>query len=110
MATIIPKEELLNGTLFQGGEHGDIPISFFWVHAKPGSGPALHVHPYEEIFVVQEGHVTFTVGDEVLEVDQGNIVIGPARVPHKFVNSGSEILRMVNIHPGKEVIQQWLEE
>jgi hypothetical protein len=33
MEYIIPREQLLHGNsyLFQGGEHRDIPISFFWV-------------------------------------------------------------------------------
>jgi mannose-6-phosphate isomerase-like protein (cupin superfamily) len=109
MALIIPREQLRNGNLFQGGEHGDIPISFFWVQVKPGGGPRLHKHPYEEIFVIQDGHATFTVGENTLEVEGGHIVIGPAGVPHKFTNSGEGLLRMVNIHPGKEVIQEWLE-
>jgi MFS family permease len=39
-------------------EHGGISISFFWVQAAPGNGPRLHKHPYEEIFVIQEGHAT----------------------------------------------------
>jgi mannose-6-phosphate isomerase-like protein (cupin superfamily) len=110
MATIIPKDQLLGGNLFQGAAYGDVPISFFWVQAPPGRGPKLHVHPYVEIFVVLEGHATFTLGESTLEVDAGNIVIGPANVPHKFVNSGERLLRSVNIHPSKEVIQQWLED
>lgn len=109
MAYIIPREQLSNGTLFQGGMYGDIPISFFWVDAEPGQGPRLHVHPYEEIFIVQEGQATFTLGDTTLQAEAGQIVIGPANVAHKFVNSGSAILRMVNIHPSQQIVQQWLE-
>jgi mannose-6-phosphate isomerase-like protein (cupin superfamily) len=85
--------------VFQGGEHGGVPISFFWVHASPGKGPRLHKHPYEEIFVILEGHATFTVGDHTIEVDGGQMLIGPASVPHKFVNSGEGMLRQINIHP-----------
>lgn len=57
--------------VFQGGEHGGIPLSFFWVQAFPGRGPKLHKHPYVEVFVVLEGHATFTVGDDTIEVDGG---------------------------------------
>ena len=110
MVYIIPKEQLSNEILFQGAKYGDLPISFFWVESAPGGGPGLHVHPYAEIFVVQEGHATFTLGDTTLEVEGGNVVIGPANVPHKFINSGTGRLRMMNIHPGPQVIQQWLEE
>jgi Cupin domain len=59
------------------------------VDASPGSGPKLHKHPYEEVFVVQEGNATFTAGDEVIEVSGGQVVVVPAGVAHKFVNSGA---------------------
>jgi mannose-6-phosphate isomerase-like protein (cupin superfamily) len=37
-------------------------------------------------------------------------VIGPAGVPHKFMNSGEGTLRQITIHPSAEVITEWLEE
>ena len=37
----------------------------------PGRGPALHRHPYEEVFVIVEGEATFTLGDETLVVRGG---------------------------------------
>jgi mannose-6-phosphate isomerase-like protein (cupin superfamily) len=114
MTEIIPIEKLqMLGTethLFQGGEYGDIPISFFLVSASPGDGPKLHKHPYAEVFVVQEGQATITIGDSTIKVEEGHIAIGPANVPHKFINSGKGLLQMVNIHPSKEVIQQRLED
>lgn len=110
MTYIIPKERLEQGTLFQGGKYGNIPLAFFWVEAVPGQGSRLHLHPYAEIFVVQEGRATFTLGDSTIEVEEGNMVIGPAEIPHKFINSGSGLLRMVNIHPSPYVIQQWHEQ
>jgi mannose-6-phosphate isomerase-like protein (cupin superfamily) len=110
MATIIPKEQLLNGNLFQGGAYGDVPISFFWMQLAPGEGPRLHVHPYEEIFVIVEGRATFTLGESTVEVDAGNMLIGPAGVPHKFINSGEGILRTINIHPSPKTIGKWLED
>ena len=72
MATIIPKEQLRNGNLFQGGAYGGVPISFFWMQLAPGEGPRLHVYPYEEIFVIQEGHATFTLGENTLLFRDGS--------------------------------------
>ncbi len=95
---------------FQGGEHGDIPVSFFWMLTLPGRGPVLHLHPYKEVFVMQQGQATFTIGDETLEVHGGQIVVAPANTPHKFRNSGEEPLLMISLHPNKHVIQQNLEE
>jgi mannose-6-phosphate isomerase-like protein (cupin superfamily) len=106
---VISREQLPDH-LFQGKEYGDIPISFFWVQSSPGGGPRLHKHPYEEIFVILEGQATFTVDENTIEVEGGHVVIGPAGVPHKFINSGEGTLRQINIHSSKEVITEWLED
>jgi mannose-6-phosphate isomerase-like protein (cupin superfamily) len=38
-------------------------------------------------------------------VSAGQIVVAPAGVPHKFVNSGSGPLRQVDIHPSGRIRQ-----
>ena len=63
---------------FEGGRHGPCSVSFFLVHNQPGQGPRLHYHPYDETFVVLEGRVQVTVGDESIDGGPGDIVIGPA--------------------------------
>ena len=102
---VISKEDLPNGNRFEGYRYGDVNVSFFLVDTPPGTGPVLHTHPYEEIFVVQEGEATYTVGDATIEVGAGQIVVTPAGVPHKFVNSGSGPLRQVDIHPSERIQQ-----
>lgn len=92
---------------FDGADH-EAPVSFFLTHSEPGDGPGLHRHPYAETFIVQEGQATFTVGDETIEARAGDIVVAPAHVPHAFVNSGSGLLRSVNIHPVAEMETVWL--
>ncbi len=93
---------------FQGYHHG-AGVSFIVADAPQGSGPKLHRHPYEEVFIVQEGRATFTAGDEVIEARAGQVVVVPAGVPHKFVNSGSGRLRQVDIHASERFITEWLE-
>jgi mannose-6-phosphate isomerase-like protein (cupin superfamily) len=44
------------------------------------------------------------VGESTLEVEAGNVVIGPANVPHKFSKAGSESLRIITIHPSPKTI------
>jgi quercetin dioxygenase-like cupin family protein len=92
---------------FDGSDHG-APVSFFLTHSEPGEGPGLHTHPYAETFVIQEGQATFTVGDETVTAHAGDILVAPANVPHAFVNSGSRLLRSVNIHPVPEMETVWL--
>jgi quercetin dioxygenase-like cupin family protein len=96
-----------NSYRFDGVQH-DAPISFFLLRTAPGEGPGLHYHPYAETFIVQEGQATFTVGDDTIETRAGDIVVAPADVPHAFVNSGTDVLRSVNIHPVSEMETVWL--
>ena len=90
------------------GYHLGAGVSFIVVDAPPGGGPKLHRHPYEEVFIVQEGVATFTVGDEQIEVQGGQVVVVPAGVAHKFVNSGEERLRQVDIHASERFVSEWL--
>ena len=112
MTRIINKTDLAHSETayeFQGHHH-DAGISFIVRDAPPGSGPKLHRHPYEEVFVVQEGTVTFTAGDDVIEANGGQVVVVPAGMPHKFVNSGAGRLRQVDIHASERFITEWLED
>ena len=90
---------------FEGHRYGDVDVSFFLVDSPPGGGAVLHTHPYQEVFITLEGNATFTVGDETIEVGAGQIVVAPAGVPHKFVNSGTGPLRQVDIHPSGRIQQ-----
>ena len=92
------------------GYHHDAGVSFIVIDAPPGSGPKLHEHPYEEVFVVQEGAVTFTAGEDVIEASAGQVVVVPAGVPHKFVNTGAGRLRQIDIHASERFVTEWLED
>ena len=97
-----------NASRFDGHEHG-ASVSFFISRNPPGSGPDLHRHPYEETFIVQDGKVRFTVGEETIEAKAGEIVIVPAGTPHKFVSCGAGRLRQISIHPAARMETEWLE-
>ncbi len=58
----------------------------------------LHSHNYLEIFLVQEGHGRYIVGDESCEASAGDVVIVPANTIHGFINIGESRLRHVAIH------------
>jgi quercetin dioxygenase-like cupin family protein len=96
-----------NSHRFDGTEHA-APVSFFILHTRPGEGPSLHRHPYAETFIILEGQVTFTIGNETIEAHAGEIVVAPSETSHAFVNSGSTVLRSVNIHPVAEMQTVWL--
>ncbi|MGH3086875.1 MAG: cupin domain-containing protein [Rubrobacteraceae bacterium] len=97
-----------NAVVFDGHEHGS-SVSFFITRNKPGTGPGLHIHPYDETFIMQEGEARFTVGEETIEAAAGEIVVVPAGTPHGFVNTGTGALRSVNIHASPRMETDWLE-
>ena len=90
------------------GAELDAGICVIVVEAEPGSGPALHRHPYEEVFVVQAGEATFTLGDTERVVRAGEVAVAPAGVAHRFVNSGDGPLRQVDIHVSRAFDTEWL--
>ena len=117
MDHIIPKHELPHlvsteglpfggiAHRFEGYRFGDVNASFFLVESPPGRGARLHFHPYEETFITLEGEATFTVGEATIEAKAGQIVVAPANVPHKFTNSGTGLLKQVDIHPSSRIQQ-----
>ena len=109
MGMIVDKDELPDHR-FEGYRYGGANVSFFLSDTPPGRGPGLHTHPYDEVFVVEEGELTFTVGGDTIEAKGGQIVIAPAGAPHKFVNTGPTRARHIDIHTGGRMSTQWLED
>jgi quercetin dioxygenase-like cupin family protein len=105
MPTVLPLADLrrsATAALFEGGE---VPVSIFVTRYERGQGPDLHLHPYAEVFVVETGTATFTVGDDELTVAAGNVVVVPAQTPHGFKGAGDDVLRVVSVHPSGTVQQ-----
>lgn len=93
---------------FDGEDHGTV-VSFFLIdYAEEGTGPELHRHAYDEIFVVGEGRARFTVGDSEREVSGGEIVVVPSGTPHRFENAADERLRITAIHTAPKIVNEWL--
>jgi mannose-6-phosphate isomerase-like protein (cupin superfamily) len=95
---------------FVGAEYLDTQVSFIWVDMPPGGHVRLHRHPYAEIFIIQAGRATYTVGDDTLIAHAGQIIIVPAGAPHKFSNTGAEPLQQIDIHQSPRYITEWLED
>ena len=111
--TILNRDELPRDKStfeFEGFQHQNTEVSFIWVDMPPGGIVQLHKHPYKEIFIIQEGISTFTVGSTIVKAVAGQIIIVPADVPHKFMNSSDGQLKQIDIHVNKEFITHWLED
>lgn len=70
-----------------------------------GTGPELHVHPYDEIFIIVAGDACFFVGDAIFDATAGEVVFGPAGVPHRFENLGSGRLQTIDVLQGSLWLQ-----
>jgi quercetin dioxygenase-like cupin family protein len=92
----------------KGAEHG-ATISLIFDHSEPGHGPRLHRHPYDETWVVEEGNLTFQLGETRHRAGPGDVVIAPPGIPHKFTNDGPGNSKLVCIHSSPSFITEWLE-
>lgn len=111
--TILERDELPhdgNTYEFEGIRYPETEVSFIWVDMPSGGTIRLHKHPYKEIFIIQEGVATFTVGPDTLEANAGQIIIVPANMPHKFMNLSDGRLKQIDIHLNKQFITEWLED
>ena len=72
---------------------------------ESGAGPPLHMHPHDETFIIVAGRARIFIGDTVLEVSAGEVIFGPAGVPHRFENLGPGRLRTIDIHHSPRWIQ-----
>ncbi len=94
----------LRGLLEGKGIGTDITL-IRYVTDVVGEGPTLHVHPYDEIFTITEGRARFTVGDKTIDAEAGDVVLGPANIPHGYQNLGPGRLDSLDIHLSPEWIQ-----
>ena len=111
MVQIISQDELPLSNIareFVGAEHGGVGVCVIFVDAPPGTGPNLHKHPYEELFIVLEGEVTFSAEDGEAQAGPGDVVVVPADTPHAFTNTGEGRLRQIDIHVSPEFSTEWL--
>ncbi len=97
-------DRLWQGVL-EGKDIGTGVTVLFFENEETGKGPVLHVHPYDEIFIVRAGRALFTIGEEKIEATAGQILLGPANVPHKFSNLGPGLLETTDIHVSDRWIQ-----
>ena len=77
--------------------NAQVTILFFSTN-EIGDGPPLHTHEYDELFLIGSGRAYFTVGETSFIAEKGDVVFGPATIPHKFENLGPEPFQTTDIH------------
>jgi len=101
-------------TLWKGNIEGkdigtDVTV-LFYATEEAGIGPKWHVHPYDEIFIIRKGRALFTIGEEKFEAEAGDVLLGPADIPHKYHNLGPGVLESTDIHLSETWIQTNLDD
>jgi mannose-6-phosphate isomerase-like protein (cupin superfamily) len=89
----------------EGALWGAETTVLFYSNDTPGLGPLWHVHPYDEIFIMRAGRALYTIGSRQIEAVEGDVLLGPAGVPHKFKNLGPGRLETIDIHCSPRWIQ-----
>ncbi len=82
----------------RGIGHGNVQVVEYV--SQDREGPPRHAHEWDEIEIVIDGDVEFTVGDTVTLVGPGAVQYLPAGVPHTVrVPAGEARVVMVTIGP-----------
>lgn len=82
----------------------------FYATETVGEGPRWHMHPYDEVFIIRTGKALFTIGEEKIEAEAGDVLLGPANIPHKYINLGPGRLESTDIHLSDRWIQTDLDD
>ena len=62
---------------------------------KPGEALKKHITPVDVFFYVLEGIGCVEIGDERTTVGKAMLVESPARVPHRWINEGTGLFRVL---------------
>jgi transcriptional regulator with XRE-family HTH domain len=78
------------------GRYGPFQIAGAEAIAAPGadSGPTPMNHPGEELVIVHEGAMEFTVDGQVYELDEGDSIHFRTKLPHSWRNPTDEPARL----------------
>ena len=78
-------------------------LTVVYFELDPGRHLGTHVDSAEEVFVVLEGEVEATAGDETTALAAGEMTLVPAMVPHSVANVGDGVARVVGVFPTSAV-------
>jgi quercetin dioxygenase-like cupin family protein len=73
--------------------------SLMKITVQRGAEPPAHTHSREdEAYFILAGSITYTIGEDIITVNQGEYVYLPKNVPHKFavVSEKAEVLMLIS--------------
>lgn len=90
----LPFKERLPGARYRVIPGEQMTIAF--IEMAPHAEVPRHTHPQEQITVVLEGEITFTVGEDVHLLTPGMALLIPGDVPHS-AKAGPQGARTVEV-------------
>jgi quercetin dioxygenase-like cupin family protein len=91
---------------FHGDEHGLGALSVAMSTNPSGGVGRKHRHPCAEVFVIFEGRGRYTVGDNEVIAEPGDIVFVPPNTWHSFEADGDVPLRHVAVFDTEHVVTE----
>jgi quercetin dioxygenase-like cupin family protein len=73
--------------------------SLMKITVQRGAEPPAHTHSREdEAYFILAGSITYTIGEDIITVNEGEYVYLPKNVPHKFevVSEKAEVLMLIS--------------
>ncbi len=78
---------------------GKSQVAMMRLDVGQATGEKPEEHPEsDQILLVLEGHVSGTIGDQNVVLDQGQFVVIPAATPHRFVNESEKPALTFNVY------------
>jgi len=65
------------------------------IELKPGEALKKHITPVDVFFYILEGKGVVEIGDEQEEVSRDMLIESPAKVPHRLLNPGDGVFRVL---------------
>lgn len=83
--------------IIEDGSHTEHRLGLIEATVPVGPGaPPQHVHrEHDETFIVTQGELRFTSGNNSVDVEAGSCVVVPARTPHTFSNPFSQPAKFI---------------
>lgn len=88
---------------------GSTGTAVVYVSIPEGSRLARHTDSAEEVVIVLEGEIEFTISDETGRLGPGGIAVVPAMVSHHAVNVGRGRARFTGVFPSNTVVSTFEE-
>jgi len=75
--------------------HHSEHVQVTMVTLQPGERLKLHVTPVDVFFYVLEGEGTVEIDGEQALISRDDLVVSPARLPHRLLNDGDGVFRFL---------------